>query len=170
MPSAGAESEPLVPGGEIEEPTTARGSEDGTASATAEPEVVAPELTCSTRARDESVEAWSSAASADVPDGPSEAEDTDAVAEPLPTPIAESPPPRPAPTAAQVPVAVVHAPVGFSATNLRAAPRQNAASLRLLPNGMRVVLLGPYAYADGFRWIRVRTLDGLVGWAVAVAL
>jgi hypothetical protein len=170
-PSAVPVSDALAPNDEIEEPATATSAEeDRTASATTDAEVAAPEWNSSDQAPDETVGASRSDVLEDEPEvDPSETDDEDAAAS-LPPPIVDLPTPPPSPTAVRVPIAVVHSPVGFSATNLRAAPGQAAASLRLLPNGTRVVLLGPYAYADGFRWVRVRTLDGLVGWAVAVAL
>jgi hypothetical protein len=98
--------------------------------------------------------------------------ETDAEVAVSSSPVAPEPTaPRPAPTPAPaLRIAIVRSPAGFTGTHLRAAPRQGAASLRLLPNGTRVQLLGPLAVADGFRWLQVRTLDGLTGWAVAVAL
>ena len=64
----------------------------------------------------------------------------------------------------------IYTPVGYTATHLRAVPSEEARSLALLPNGTRVQLLGQTAYGDGYRWQLVRTLNGLVGWAVASAL
>src|SRR5439155_349572 len=85
----------------------------------------------------------------------------------------------PAPVAALAPVAarapvqpllparVVRSPAGFTATNLRTAPRRDAASLRLLPNGTVVEPLGPLVFAPhqfaGPLWAR------LAPWLPAVA-
>jgi hypothetical protein len=84
-----------------------------------------------------------------------------------PEPTASRPAPPQAPA---LRFAIVRSPAGFTGTHLRVAPGQGFAGLRLLPNGTRVQLLGPLAVANGFRWLQVRTLDGLTGWAVAVAL
>ena len=89
-------------------------------------------------------------------------------AEPMPvvsSPVVVAPRP-PAPT---FPVVTIRSPAGFTATHLRTAPGADAPAVRLLPNGTRVELLGQMVMADGFRWRRVRTMDGAVGWAVAVA-
>jgi hypothetical protein len=84
-----------------------------------------------------------------------------------PEPTARRPAPPQAPA---LRIAIVRSPAGFTGTHLRVAPGQGFASLRLLANGTRVQVLGPLAVANGFRWLQVRTLDGLTGWAVAVAL
>jgi len=98
-----------------------------------------------------------------------EAEDEGAIGSSsvVPEPTITRPAPAPPPA---LRIAIVRSPAGFTGTHLRTAPGQGAASLRLLPNGTRVQVLGPLAIADGFRWLQIRTLDGLTGWAVGVAL
>ncbi len=64
----------------------------------------------------------------------------------------------------------IHAPVGFTTTNLRERPSTAARSLALLGNGATVDVLDGTANADGFIWLQTRTANGVVGWVVSTAV
>jgi len=66
--------------------------------------------------------------------------------------------------------AVISAPTGFSGALLRGQPSQAAAAQRFLPNGTAVEVFDGATTADNFRWSRVRTDDGAVGWIVSVTI
>ena len=59
---------------------------------------------------------------------------------------------------------------GFTSATLRANPTTAAPSLRLLTNGTSIQRLSGSATSDGFPWVRVQTVDGLIGWVVAEAV
>jgi len=66
--------------------------------------------------------------------------------------------------------ATIQVPGGFTTVLLREGPSTSARSLSALPNGMPVDIAEETAEGDGFRWVRARTSDGLVGWIVSTAV
>jgi hypothetical protein len=55
----------------------------------------------------------------------------------------------------------------YNGAFLRAEPTLRSQRQRYLPNGTRVAVLEGVNQADSYRWSRVRTEDGSVGWIVS---
>jgi hypothetical protein len=67
-------------------------------------------------------------------------------------------------------MATVRAPQGFTSALLREGPSTTARVLGVLLNGTSIEVPEGEANAEGFRWVRARTSDGLAGWIVAAAV
>lgn len=88
-----------------------------------------------------------------------------------PLPVSPAPQPEPQPETPPeaglepaIDTATILAPPGFTGALLRSDPFVSARTVELVPNGTEVEILEGFATADGFRWLRVRTPGGEVGW------
>ncbi len=65
---------------------------------------------------------------------------------------------------------VIAAPVGFTGALLREGPVTSARNVEFLPNGVPVDILDGSAIGSGFRWLRVRSAQGAIGWVISSVL
>lgn len=65
---------------------------------------------------------------------------------------------------------IIAAPGGFTGALLREGPLTSARNLEFLPNGTPVDILDGSAIGSGFRWLRVRSAQGAIGWVISTVL
>ena len=77
-----------------------------------------------------------------------------------------------APEVAEVAIdrGTIAAPPGFTGALLRATPVLAARNLQVLPNGATVEILPGNATGSGFNWLRVRSVEGVIGWVISTVL